>query len=176
MRARYRRFTDRPTILRDLRGGPTLRQQSLPILFASAATAALLLLAADEAYAPEAEPAAALSCVPEESFAAVPRDPAEAILVKYLSRRFLIAGEATERMVGAAYGGLQNLTLTQAFAVAGEPARESVSIAWNLSFDAGTGLGAFAVGAMATATSYSVAFAVLALAAGLVGGWWAVRA
>jgi predicted MFS family arabinose efflux permease len=79
-------------------------------------------------------------------------------------------------VVGVAYGGLQNLTLTQAFAVAGEPARESVSIAWNLSFDAGTGLGAFAVGAIATATSYSVAFAVLAVAAGLMGGWWAVRA
>src|SRR6201987_4386030 len=79
-------------------------------------------------------------------------------------------------VVGVAYGGLQNLTLTQAFAVAGEPARESVSIAWNLSFDAGTGLGAFAVGAIATATSYSVAFGVLALAAGLVGGWWVVRA
>jgi hypothetical protein len=79
-------------------------------------------------------------------------------------------------VVGLAYGGLQNLTLTQAFAVAGEPARESVSIAWNLSFDAGTGLGAFAVGAIATATSYSVAFGVLALAAGLVGAWWAVRA
>ena len=79
-------------------------------------------------------------------------------------------------VVGVAYGGLQNLTLTQAFAVAGEPARDSVSIAWNLSFDAGTGLGAFAVGAIATATSYSVAFAVLALAVGLVGGWWVVRA
>jgi hypothetical protein len=31
-------------------------------------------------------------------------------------------------------------------------------------FDAGTGLGAFVVGAIATATSYSVAFGVLALA------------
>jgi predicted metal-dependent phosphotriesterase family hydrolase len=30
--------------------------------------------------------------------------------------------------------------------------------------------------AVATATSYSVAFGVLALAAGLVGIWWAVRA
>jgi predicted MFS family arabinose efflux permease len=79
-------------------------------------------------------------------------------------------------LVGLAYGGLQNLTLTQAFAIAGEPARHSVSIAWNLSFDAGTGLGAFVVGAIATATSYSVAFAVLALAVGSVGGWWAVRA
>jgi predicted anti-sigma-YlaC factor YlaD len=76
-------------------------------------------------------------------------------------------------LVGFAYGGLQNLTLTQAFASAGEPARQSVSIAWNLSFDAGTGLGAFVVGAIATATSYSVAFGVLALAAVLTGGAWA---
>jgi predicted MFS family arabinose efflux permease len=76
-------------------------------------------------------------------------------------------------LVGVAYGGLQNLTLTQAFAAAGERARDSVSIAWNLSFDAGTGLGAFVVGAIATATSYSVAFGVLALAAVLTGGGWA---
>jgi predicted MFS family arabinose efflux permease len=75
-------------------------------------------------------------------------------------------------LVGLAYGGLQNLTLTHAFAIAGEPARQSVSIAWNLSFDAGTGLGAFVVGAIATATSYSVAFAVLALAAGVTGAGW----
>jgi Major Facilitator Superfamily len=75
-------------------------------------------------------------------------------------------------LAGAAYGGLQNLTLTQAFTAAGEPARSSVSIAWNLSFDAGTGIGAFVTGAIATGTSYSVAFIVLALAAGIVGGCW----
>jgi fructose-specific phosphotransferase system IIC component len=77
-------------------------------------------------------------------------------------------------LAGVAYGGLQNLTLTQAFTAAGEPARSSVSIVWNLSFDAGTGLGAFMVGAIATATSYSVAFTVLAFAAGVVGGCWAL--
>jgi len=76
-------------------------------------------------------------------------------------------------LAGLAYGGLQNLTLAQAFTAAGEPARSSVSIAWNLSFDAGTGIGAFAVGAIATATSYSAAFMVLAVAAGIVGGGWA---
>ena len=73
-------------------------------------------------------------------------------------------------LAGVAYGGLQNLTLTQAFTAAGKPARSKVSIAWNLSFDAGTGIGAFAAGAIATATSYSAAFAVLALAAGVTGG------
>jgi len=42
-----------------------------------------------------------------------------------------------------------------------------------LSFDAGTGLGAFAVGAIATVASYSVAFGVLALAVGFTGVCWA---
>ena len=77
-------------------------------------------------------------------------------------------------LAGAANGGLQNLTLAQAFAAAGEPARSTVSIAWNVSFDAGTGLGAFAFGAIATAASYSVAFVVLALAAAFAGGCWAL--
>ena len=77
-------------------------------------------------------------------------------------------------LTGVAYGGLQNLTLAQAFTAAGEPARSSVSIAWNLSFDTGTGIGAFAAGAIATATSYTVAFVVLAAAVGFVGGCWAL--
>jgi soluble lytic murein transglycosylase-like protein len=81
----------------------TLPQRSLPLAFAAATTALMLTLAADEAYAPEAGIVAAQSCVPEETFADAQRDPAEALLVKYLSRRFLIAGEATQRMVGAAY-------------------------------------------------------------------------
>jgi len=71
------------------------------------------LLAADEAYAPDAEhdAVAELSCTPEETFAVVPRDPAQAILARYLSRRFLIAGEATERMVGAAYSAAREVGL-----------------------------------------------------------------
>jgi hypothetical protein len=77
-------------------------------------------------------------------------------------------------LAGVAYGGLQNLTLAQAFAATGEAARSSVSIVWNLSFDAGTGLGAFAMGAIATAASYSVAFGVLALAVGVTGACWAL--
>jgi soluble lytic murein transglycosylase-like protein len=81
----------------------TLPHRSFPLAFAVVSTATLLALAADEAYAPEAGRDAAQSCVPEETFAEAPRDPAQAILVKYLSRRFLIAAEATERMVGAAY-------------------------------------------------------------------------
>jgi len=93
------------------RGVPALRQRSLPTLFASAAVATLLLLAADEAYAPDADPDVIASCVPEETFAAAPRDPAQAVLAKYLARRFLIAGEATERMVGAAYRASRDVGL-----------------------------------------------------------------
>ncbi len=77
-------------------------------------------------------------------------------------------------LAGVAFGGLQNLTLAQAFIAAGEPARSTVSIAWNLSFDTGTGLGAVATGAIATATSYSAAFIALALAVAVVGACWAL--
>ena len=90
-----------------------------------------------------------------------PRDAARRALV--------IAGLL---LAGAAYGGLQNLTLAQAFIAAGEPARALVSVVWNLSFDTGTGLGAFAAGAIAAATSYAAAFGFLAIAAGLVGAGW----
>ena len=83
----------------------------MPLAFAVVSTATLLTLAADEAYAPEAGRDAAQSCVPEETFGAPARDPAEAILVKYLSRRFLIAAEATERMVGAAYSAARDVGL-----------------------------------------------------------------
>ncbi|MFF2650789.1 MFS transporter [Streptomyces sp. NPDC058045] len=79
-------------------------------------------------------------------------------------------------VVGAAYGGLQNLTLVQAFAAAGERSRSSVSVVWNIGFDGGTGLGAFAAGALATASSYSVAYVVLAAVTAAVGtGWAAAR-
>lgn len=61
------------------------------------------MLAADDAYAPEADPDVVASCIPEETFAEAPRDPAQELLAQYLSRRFYVAGEATERMVGAAY-------------------------------------------------------------------------
>ena len=88
----------------------------------------------------------------------------ERLILEHLPQVRLIARRLRERHAGIAYGAVQNLTLAQAFSAAGEPARATVSIVWNLSFDAGTGLGAFVVGAIATATSYSVAFAVLALA------------
>ncbi len=54
-------------------------------------------------------------------------------------------------IAGAGYGSVQNLTLVAAFGRAG-PARESTASAtWNASFDTGTAIGAWAVGAIAAA-------------------------
>ena len=81
----------------------TLPQRSLSVVFALATVAMLAVLAADEAQAPPAAGLAISLCVPEETFADEPRDPREQRLARYLSRRFLIAAEATDRMVAAAY-------------------------------------------------------------------------
>ena len=75
-------------------------------------------------------------------------------------------------LVGVAYGGLQSLTLMAAFAAAGEHARSIVSVAWNVGFDTGTGLGALGVGAIATASSFPVAFSAVAAVCAMVALWW----
>lgn len=75
-------------------------------------------------------------------------------------------------LLGTAYGALQNLTLVQAFAASGEHARGAVSVAWNVGFDAGTGLGSLAVGALATSFSFPTAFAVMTAACVAVGLVW----
>lgn len=60
-------------------------------------------------------------------------------------------------LVGASYGGLQNLTLVLAFAAVRRPHYGSASAVWNIGFDAGTGLGSVLVGALAAGTSFSTA-------------------
>ncbi|MGU3431437.1 MFS transporter [Actinomycetes bacterium M1A6_2h] len=61
---------------------------------------------------------------------------------------------------GVGYGACQNESLVMAFAVAG-PARFGVaSAAWNISFDAGTGVGALALGVLAVQYGYPPTFAV----------------
>jgi predicted MFS family arabinose efflux permease len=50
---------------------------------------------------------------------------------------------------GAGFGAVQNLTLLAAFARAGEGGATAASAMWNASFDAGTALGAFALGIVA---------------------------
>jgi len=71
----------------------------------------------------------------------------------------LIAGAL---VVGPAYGALQNLTLVIAFAQVSAQRIPTASAVWNIGFDAGTASGSVLVGAIAAASSFGVAFAVLA--------------
>ncbi|KJL32560.1 MFS transporter [Microbacterium azadirachtae] len=66
-------------------------------------------------------------------------------------------------LVGTAFGTMQNVTLVRAFEVAGEHAKGVASTAWNVAFDAGTGIGALAIGALAAGTSFTLSFVALTL-------------
>jgi predicted MFS family arabinose efflux permease len=79
------------------------------------------------------------------------------------SGALLLAGAA---VFGIAYGAVQNLTLVVAFARARGRGTSTVSAVWNAAFDAGTGIGAVVVGALA-ATGMGVPVA-LGACAGLV--------
>jgi MFS family permease len=65
-------------------------------------------------------------------------------------------------LVGVAYGGLQNLTLLLALAAARREEYGAASAVWNVGFDAGMGVGAVLVGAIATGFSFPVALVVAA--------------
>ncbi|WP_295034205.1 MFS transporter [uncultured Microbacterium sp.] len=78
----------------------------------------------------------------------------------------LIAGAI---LVGTAFGTMQNVTLVRAFEVAGEHAKGVASTAWNVAFDAGTGIGALAIGALAAGTSFALSFAALSALCLLAG-------
>lgn len=62
---------------------------------------------------------------------------------------------------GVGYGAVQNLTLVEAFA--GTRRHGAASAVWNASFDAGTGLGALAVGLLAAGAGIPGAFLACAL-------------
>ena len=65
-------------------------------------------------------------------------------------------------LVGVTYGGLQNLTLLLALAAARRHEYGAASAVWNVGFDAGMGIGAVLVGAIATGFSFPVALLVAA--------------
>ena len=71
----------------------------------------------------------------------------------------LVAGAL---LVGMSFGTVQNVTLVRAFELAGEHAKGTASTAWNVAFDAGTGVGALGIGALATGTSFAFSFVLLA--------------
>lgn len=64
-------------------------------------------------------------------------------------------------LVGSSFGIMQNVTLVRAFELAGEHAKGVASTAWNVAFDAGTGIGALAIGALAAGTSFTLSFVAL---------------
>lgn len=78
----------------------------------------------------------------------------------------LIAGAL---LVGTSFGVMQNVTLVRAFELAGEHAKGTASTAWNVAFDAGTGIGALGIGALAAGTSFAFSFVLLAGLCFIVG-------
>jgi len=88
-----------------------MHHRSQPVVFAVATAALMCALAADDAYAPESPEAALGACAAQPGFAAETPDRSQAVLSRYLSRRFLIANEATQRMVGAAYDAARDVGL-----------------------------------------------------------------
>ncbi|MEV7866673.1 MFS transporter [Streptomyces sp. NPDC088124] len=66
-------------------------------------------------------------------------------------------------LLGAAYGGLQSLTLVQAFHYAGAENRHATSVAWNIGYDAGTGLGSLMLGLAAQVATFSAGFVTLSV-------------
>ena len=65
-------------------------------------------------------------------------------------------------VLGVGYGALQNLTLMVAFQAVSRDRVNQASAAWNMGFDAGTGLGALVTGYLAAGFSFPAAFVVLA--------------
>jgi predicted MFS family arabinose efflux permease len=63
---------------------------------------------------------------------------------------------------GAGYGAVQNLTLVAAFARAGEGGTTTASAMWNASFDAGTAVGALALGVLAAGIGLNWTYVVVA--------------
>ena len=63
---------------------------------------------------------------------------------------------------GAGYGGAQNLTLLAAFARAGAGGATAASAMWNASFDAGTAIGAMALGGVSAGIGLAWTYVVVA--------------
>ncbi|GAA3866839.1 MFS transporter [Streptomyces sedi] len=69
-------------------------------------------------------------------------------------------------LLGTAYGGLQSVTLVQAFRQAGTENRHTTSVAWNIGYDSGTGLGSLTLGLAAQTATFTAGFAALSAGIG----------
>ena len=65
-------------------------------------------------------------------------------------------------LLGSTYGAVQTLTLVRVFDRAGATESTRAAVAWNVSFDVGTGLGALVLGWLAGLASFAVGWFVLA--------------
>ena len=75
--------------------------------------------------------------------------------------------------VGVGFGIVQNDAMTVLFAAFGSSGYGTASAAWNISYDAGTGVGALGLGAVAEPFGYSAAFGAAAvLLCGAVAAAW----
>lgn len=68
-------------------------------------------------------------------------------------------------LFGIGYGACQNDSLMMCFDAAGPTRFSSASAVWNISFDAGTGAGALALGVLATSVGYAAGFSAAAVVA-----------
>lgn len=73
-----------------------------------------------------------------------------------------VAAVAGAALVGMGFGLVQNDSLVVMFAMAGPSGYGAASAAWNIAYDAGTGLGAVALGAVAQPLGIPTAFGVSA--------------
>ncbi|MDN5929731.1 MAG: MFS transporter [Pseudonocardia sp.] len=84
----------------------------------------------------------------------------------------LVLGAAA---VGVGFGLVQNDALTAMFAASGPAGYGSASAAWNIAYDAGTGIGAVGLGAVADPFGFRAAFGLSAVVLLVAGVPWARR-
>lgn len=84
----------------------------------------------------------------------------------------LVAGAAA---VGVGFGLVQNDALTAMFAASGPAGYGPASAAWNIAYDAGTGIGAVGLGAVADPFGFRAAFGLSAVVLLVAGVPWAPR-
>lgn len=78
-------------------------------------------------------------------------------------------------IVGLGFGLVQNDALTTLFAASGPAGYGSASAAWNIAYDAGTGIGAVGLGAVADPFGFRAAFGLSAAVLVTVGAPWGRR-
>lgn len=88
---------------------------------------------------------------------------AEMVAVQGVDRLPSAVAVSGAALVGMGFGLVQNDSLVMMFALAGPPGYGAASAAWNIAYDAGTGLGAIGLGAVAQPLGIPTAFGASAV-------------